>query len=270
MYICDRCHYACTRNDLMRKHLSRKRPCPTTYANVPIFLLLQDIQKLKTLSVDPFVCEDCKSVFSHRSSLSRHRKICKDRVTKANLLKIIEKLQDNPSTVVNNVIQLSYKVNQTILIRSINRDILYVGNNGNNYSDFALSCIMGKSHGFIDVIKKVYFNEDYPENCVMAITDPQQEDHIKIFDGDKWLTQLWPDLSSFLIEEWWRFFDFGYQRNEDAIRQRLVDEGKGPFEYLNVDGFIFGLKDNEHFKEELKRVIIDQLPTVKKIHGYIP
>lgn len=72
-FCCGRCGYTAEKKQHLKQHLQRKYACPSHLSNVSRESLLDTILP----QAKKLICErGCKQTFSHRSSLSRHRKHC--------------------------------------------------------------------------------------------------------------------------------------------------------------------------------------------------
>ena len=88
MFNCKRCGYTCENRYLLKRHLSRKKPCAITFEDISNDELLKELDISNENKKHK--CTYCDKTFTDSSNRYRHQKICKDRKT------YIEILKENP------------------------------------------------------------------------------------------------------------------------------------------------------------------------------
>jgi hypothetical protein len=136
---------------------------------------------------------------------------------------------------------------------------------------------MRKENGIIDIIKEVYFNEDYPKNCVMSIDSQDlQKDTMKIYDGQDWFQEMWSNFITPFMGIWYEILYKCYEEHMNDIQQKFTsDDSEEAFrdsinKRLSVEDFLAYIEENDSMKERIRQCIVDHLPVVRNIHGYSP
>jgi hypothetical protein len=150
-YVCSRCHYTtCYKANYVR-HLQNKKACQAIYSNESVDSLL-DIVNVDT-SCDT-KCPWCNKTFSSPSNLTRHKHKCKYN-------KYTNSKEDN---ITNNFLK---------------EDLTYI-----NDEDY-VSCYRRLDNGLVDLIKRIYFNENHKENHNIYIHRIKAKT-LCVYKNDKW------------------------------------------------------------------------------------
>jgi len=148
-----------------------------------------------------YKCEYCNKEFSRKDNLNRHiTKNCKkkselDKMENENS-KIIEKqnkIIDLQSKQINKLLEKNAKqINNT---QNNNNSTNIINNiHINNYGEenlemltdeFKERCITRPFYAIIDIIKKIHFNDDYPENKNMRLVN-KRDNKIQVLTDGKW------------------------------------------------------------------------------------
>jgi hypothetical protein len=123
-----------------------------------------------------YQCEYCDKFFGTPQSKCKHKKICSKREEQASLKLVVESLQkqvieltkiveENSKQQVNNTTH--HTTNNTTNIQ--NQQIIVVNNFGsetmpNFSSEFLNYCIMNPSKGLTNIIEKIHYNKELPQN----------------------------------------------------------------------------------------------------------
>ncbi len=172
-FVCPRCHHESSCKGNLIKHLTKKNLCPTLHDTTP----REDIVKsLTRVSEKPktFQCEYCDKAFSTIQGKCQHKKICPkhpDKEVKNMLISMqakidaleqelkMQKTQSNTG-VVNNTNTTNHIQNQQIIV---------VNNFGQETmpdfsSEFLNYCIMNPTKGLTNIIEKIHYNRELPQN----------------------------------------------------------------------------------------------------------
>jgi hypothetical protein len=132
---------------------------------------------------NPLECERCHKILSSKSTKSRHMQICTGR--SSNLVTMDSKPTTNPppvNTLFQNIGTIQNQWNQTI----ININTFGQENKAHLTPDFLDSClrnITGK--GVCDLIEKVHFNPDLPENHNVRL-ESTKRNMLRVKEEDRW------------------------------------------------------------------------------------
>ena len=227
-YECQRCGYNTTLKGNIKHHLNRKNVCEPLLDNISIEHMkeiynLNDTSKipqnnsnlLNNTSQIPQKtpknkgsnqCSYCSKEFSRIDNLNRHLKTCKKKkkvlLENEELRETVEKLIIECSTMKNLLnSKQSNKSNNTINSHNSNNTNSNNTNNTiiiNNYGDedtkyitkeYIVNLLANKPFKAIpEMIKHTHFNNDYPENQNIKITN-KKEPYVKIMKDNKWLYQ---------------------------------------------------------------------------------
>jgi len=216
-YNCNICNYITKRNYDYNKHLKTKKHLNNEKNYVgetekqksshhkipqsPAFSPQNTTQISDHNNKEYINCEYCNKEFSRIDSLNRHiEKYCKkkselDKMENENS-KIIEKqnkIIDLQSKQINKLLEKNAKqINNT---QNNNNSTNIINNiHINNYGEenlemltdeFKERCITRPFYAIIDIIKKIHFNDDYPENKNMRIVN-KRDNKIQVLTDGKW------------------------------------------------------------------------------------
>jgi len=149
-----------------------------------------------------YICNSCSKEYKHRQSLSKHKNKCKLKLEKQIDEDMINKLQIQ----VNNQNKEIKKKDKelTKIIKQSNKTINngIINNNNNNIvinsyktpdlshltSKDIYSCLSKNVFCVAELIEKIYFNKDKPENHNICLTNLKTP-YISVFDGKNWNVQ---------------------------------------------------------------------------------
>lgn len=295
-YNCPRCGYNTDRYDCIINHYRRKLPCKVTLHDIPLSELIQSLPISNPKAPCAYKCNYCDKTYRHSSHRSRHQKTCKDNPNKQSsqdskydvLIERIKQLEEkidkqqpttnitNNNVSIDNSIRVKY-VKNAIYTNIDKSPVVTVTDGQLSYSDFMIDCLTRKENGIVDIIKKVYFNEDYPENCVMSIDSQDlQKNTMKIYDGKDWFQEMWSNVITPFMGIWYKILYRCYELHSDDIQQKfMLDSSEEAFreaisKRLAVEDFLAYIEKNDTIKEHIRQCIAEHLPVVQKIHGYAP
>lgn len=190
-YVCPRCHYSTNHKGHYVRHIHNKRLCPSTFADISIETLRIEfgIEDLKT-----YHCDQCKKCFKTRSGLAYHRPICMESIEgtkpyteskqllehstkqEAQLLELTEEVKKLKNMVTHMHSTKSY--NAQIInngdIKALDNShhqhlhfhLNAFGNENKEHisREFAIECFKKGAYGILDMLDKIYFDDNTPEN----------------------------------------------------------------------------------------------------------
>jgi transcriptional regulator len=195
--ICERCGYRTDRTANIRNHLSRKIPCDDiNNCGKSCTKLRKDFEK--DTSDYQFICEPCGLKFKTRQGKNYHlRTSCKHKTDpdeheectrlkeeNARLKEQLAKLsseRDNGSTINNITNNVTNTANITIVYDFGKENIEYVKNN----PLFLDECMRDVPVGLRNVVKKIYFDADHPENKTVAMKNFKLN-QLMVREGGEW------------------------------------------------------------------------------------
>ena len=279
-YLCHRCGYVASQRINLKHHLNRKKMCRPILGDISIEDIKKhynlEIKKLnpnepKMNKIEPkmnpnepkmtpinynkYECIYCNKCYSTNSHMRRHEKTCKvkkDNEKKDNEIKelkeMVEKLLVNSdgNTITNNNTNNNSN-NNTNSNNTIHNTI-----NINNYgeentkyitSDYILNLLKFKPAKAIpELIKHTHFNDKYPENQNIKITN-KKGPHIKIMKNNKWELQNKEETITDLIDR--QQLHLNNEEMEEKIEEKCSISEKG-----NIDrcGTLYNSDDKEYMK----------------------
>lgn len=149
-------------------------------------------------NLDIMACIYCQKVFTHRSNKSRHQQVCefKDRpISNVNNINVLHPNGNGTSEVLNgnhlvqnntiqtqNNIQHQTNIGQQIIINSFGNE-----NMKHITPQFIERCIRNAiSHGVPDMVRKIHFDPDVPENKNIRIESFRRE-HLGVYEDNHWM-----------------------------------------------------------------------------------
>jgi len=195
-----------------------------------------------------YTCEFCKKTYSTNSHMNRHMKKCSkidlssnDKVIKyihtiekekKKMMKEIEKLMDKVGTTNNNTITNSNNVNmqQNITINSYGKENLeYLT------QDYLTSLLKIPYRSIPNLVKKIHFNPNHPENCNIKIPN-RKEKFAKVYNSGSWEFKNKKEVIESIVDNSYNIIECHY----DDIQEYLEENKKGKFllfkEKYNGDG----------------------------------
>mgnify|MGYP001200203005 CR=1 FL=1 len=279
-YLCHRCGYVASQRINLKHHLNRKKMCRPILGDISIEDIKKhynlEIKKLNPnepkmkkfepkmnpnepkmtpINYNEYECIYCNKCYSTNSHMRRHEKTCK--VKKYNekkdneikeLKEMVEKLLVNSdgNTITNNNTNNNSN-NNTNSNNTIHNTI-----NINNYgeedtkyitSDYILNLLKFKPAKAIpELIKHTHFNDEYPENQNIKITN-KKGPHIKIMKNNKWELQNREETITDLIDR--QQLHLNNEEMEEKIEEKCSISEKG-----NIDrcGTLYNSDDKEYMK----------------------
>ena len=270
-YLCHRCGYNTNRKCNIIHHLNRKKMCKPILGDISI----EDIKKhynLEIKNMNPneskmnpnernkeYVCSHCDNYYSTNSNMRKHLKICKIKIendkkdlAKDNEIKelkeMVEKLivnsggntitNNNTNNNSNNNTNSNNTIHNTININNYGEeDIKYIT------SDYILNLLKFKPAKAIpELIKHTHFNDEYPENQNIKITN-KKGPHIKVMKNNKWELQNKEETITDLIDR--QQLHLNNEEMEEKIEEKCSISEKG-----NIDrcGTLYNSDDKEYMR----------------------
>ncbi len=279
-YLCHRCGYVASQRINLKHHLNRKKMCRPILGDISIEDIKKhynlEIKKLNPnepkmkkfepkmnpnepkmtpINYNEYECIYCNKCYSTNSHMRRHEKTCKvkkDNEKKDNEIKelkeMVEKLLVNSdgNTITNNNTNNNSN-NNTNSNNTIHNTI-----NINNYgeedtkyitSDYILNLLKFKPAKAIpELIKHTHFNDEYPENQNIKITN-KKGPHIKVMKNNKWELQNKEETITDLIDR--QQLHLNNEEMEEKIEEKCSISEKG-----NIDrcGTLYNSDDKEYMK----------------------
>jgi hypothetical protein len=150
--------------------------------------------------LDKLQCNFCERFLSSSSSKCAHKKVCKIKIEKEKNINSHNNTNTNThslntnthslnNTTTNNNNQVTNN-NITIHVNALGNENndwwLSLGfNNKEDFRVFMLQCVSDKEDGVNRIIKKHWFNDEYPENHNIR-KQAKNDDHMEAFDGKEW------------------------------------------------------------------------------------
>ena len=164
--------------------------------------LKKDSKGLKTNLQIPdnsnkFVCEYCNIALKTRPIMLRHiKKICKEKqelYKEQNENKELQEIIKSQSKQITKLLEKNGKqINNTQNNNSHNtiNNTIHINNYGEENlemltDEFKEKCVSRPFYAILEIIKKIHFNDDYPENKNMRLVN-KRDNKIQVLDDGKW------------------------------------------------------------------------------------
>jgi hypothetical protein len=180
-YVCDRCgHTTSTKSNLLQ-HLRKKKPCMTINSNKACIDIIESLLQPKEDKKDKkYQCEYCLLFFGTAVGKCKHKKLCIKRpelqleTTIKSLQEQINQLQKNHAEVIQEL-KVHHKLGDTIYNNTDNsiqnqQNIKIVIKNYGSETlnhltpEFFKACLLNPSKGLTNLIEKIHYNPNVPEN----------------------------------------------------------------------------------------------------------
>lgn len=248
-YECKRCGFKTNKTNNFKQHLSRKTICPPTHSDISIDAI-HDLY----FNVDEktFACI-CGKKYTFQSGLCLHRKKCT--YTKEDMLydKIksledeVHRLKSEKTTTSQQFITNNQNSNNTNNYNTINQNIhIHLTDFGKeNLShlpqSFYRECLMNGALGVLQMIEKVWFDEEHPENFNIRLSSLKNM-LVQYYKHPEWEVCGFHDAIDKMI---------------DTTQSKIVTESKiKDLECTN--SLVTSLDSVQNLKPEVKRKIKDK------------
>lgn len=190
-YCCKRCGYETNRKSNFRHHISRKTLCKVTLEDIPIEDIKKEFEEIKSNEAktcdDPvpnFKCEHCQATYMTRQGLKRHMashdQSDSNKFLLANLetiitnivTKLLEKGVDKNPTIHNDT-NIQHQENNHFHLNVIIHP--YGSETTSHISpDFLTRCLVMCNQGMKELLHKLYFDPNVPENRTIRFKSVKQ------------------------------------------------------------------------------------------------
>lgn len=223
-FLCDRCGYETPHKKNFKQHLTRKSECKPQTEQSPSMQEVKDKHKSIFVRAGSFVCDGCDKTFiSYHSRYVHKKNYCKNNtVTKLmqELQTLKERLQQReqqeqtqpvPSTsttnnTTNNIYNNNNTTNNIIVLNKFGEE-----DTSHLTSSFLDRCLKRTNKGVLELISKIHFDADKPENNNLRIPNKKlYYPFIQKWNGEHWhyekkdtiLNDLVEKSQSLLNEHW--------------------------------------------------------------------
>jgi hypothetical protein len=205
VYVCPRCHYETDVKGNIMRHIGRKSLCPSTYSDCDKSTILRHLDQVPPTSDNRrFVCTSCNKSFTTKSNLNAHiRNVHKKPVVDVDakdtpknsvdivlhkLLAIVENMENNQRLHSNN----SHNINSHNIIQNNNIQIVVQQSHradfgqehtGHIDDDCIKDAISNLGDGFVDMVNKIHYDPNVPENNNIAFKSSKQKQFWVIKNG---------------------------------------------------------------------------------------
>ena len=237
---CEHCNFSSNLNSDLNRHLKTKKhikninKVSSDYVKNMYFSSnsLQNPPKSmyfpsKTLqNVEQFKCEYCDKIFSRKDNLIRHlqgRCKIKNVDYKELFYDMKKQLEEEKHDFKKHIEILLKKVGNTTINNTQNIQLNNYGNENLSHITESLKTQLIKTpYGMIaKLIEHVHFNELYPENKNIALTN-KSDNKIKIFTGNKWIYKNKTEIVNDLVDGKYCILDTHY----DNVYEELDKKNK--------------------------------------------
>jgi len=211
----------------LTQHLEKKNVCEALLNDIDVETLLEEVKP--SVKSKLFKCPDCKKGFSHPSGLSRHKKTCTkhdDNVNSAinelkeKLASVQQELDTLRSQQTHGIQTTHVTGDQNITINNCNTYVMMLNNFGSEDVSHVIEdkafldkCLKTLPTGIPDVVKKIYYSPDKPENKTVMLKSTRRNTAVVHNDGlweEKHLNQVVPTM---------------IQKGSKILSNHLIDKG---------------------------------------------
>jgi hypothetical protein len=243
LYKCPRCYYQSTHKNKVIRHIDNKRLCDPVQDTSNIIPNLDNIIKA-------YHCEHCNEVFPNLATSKNHIKLMHSKNENSNVLTVFQGPQTTslvpitapiaaptviPAVIVEGLVnsgtinnqnnsqnnnQIQYNANST----NFNIQKVYSYNNPDHGhlkdKDFR-QCINSDIMSVPNLIKKIHFDPNKPENHNLYIADVNSE-YIDVYNGKKWVKKVTKHVVEDLVEiNEYALRNWVQETNDEDIRDKL-------------------------------------------------
>lgn len=233
-YECPRCQYKTRIAVDMKRHLTRKTPCPPIYSETEPAAVIDALFPSSVTKTKSFTCKHCSKCFSSSQSRSNHYRdvhgqsrgslntgqIASALVDLQKKVNELEKMQSNTTTntIQNNTINSNNNVvTQNIVINAFGHE-----NTQHITKQFIDQCVRRTNKGIVELIEKIHFDPDMEENCNLSATNIKVP-LIRVHDGSSWTYGRKDRVLGQLVDKGHGIMQEHFDDNEDTIRDSVSD-----------------------------------------------
>jgi hypothetical protein len=197
MYKCSYCDFSSEYRSSVVNHINKGKKCCDTDVVLEVIKLNVEIK-----------CDYCNKILCNKNSKIRHLKICKEKkLSEQEKDKIIDEKDKIIEELEEQITELSSKLSGTTINKTVNshnnNTTNNTINNNTNYITISLTpyndpnmegiqeyleiAIKKTLMSIPSIIENVHFNDKYPENKNISITN-KRANHAKVFNGKRWET----------------------------------------------------------------------------------
>jgi len=188
-------------------------------------------------------CKFCNKLFNDRSNKYKHEKICKlKEQPDKNIQETIKELKQQVALLLKEKGRIHHKT-----LQKINNQLTNVNNNSNNnnninngtinntYVKFGnmdyekilnpkqIRNILNKKYGCLEEsIKKIHFNEEFPEYNNVFITN-MRDNLAYVFNGDKFISIHKNEMLNELIDQHTNEINISLDKNKNKVTQQTIE-----------------------------------------------
>jgi len=182
------------------------------------------------------ICQFCGKSFKYKQSMFRHTRLyCREKklfdvseeenmelkeIIKKQSKKItkFEKLLEKSNGIINNTQNNDHSTNKTINNIQINN---YGEENLEMLTDeFKINCVLHPCLALIDIVEKIHFNDDYPENKNIRILN-KRDNKIQIRNNGKWCYHNKDKAIRYTLEDCNEKLEKFYEEKKDQFRKLI-------------------------------------------------
>lgn len=267
-FVCRRCGHAATTKQNLIKHLNNKEKCEVLEGFEHISIEEHIASLKKKPSKDAVACKFCGSLFNHANYMKSHYAICKRNpdsdkfeghstsppnvhqtlaiiheelksIKKENislrkenneLKRTIEELKKQiPSNNINIInsgsgtVNINQYITQNITIKNFGEETL-----DHISEQFLLSCIMRESTGIRNLVEKIHFDQDVPENKNVRYKSTKRK-IMEIVENNDWVAKDEKEVirqmirkASSILREYYYQDDSLMERDEKELHMKVL------------------------------------------------
>ena len=146
--------------------------------------------------INKLECIKCKEIFTLPQAKYRHQKSCKFKTSSELILENVninnQIINNNTNQIINNNTN-NQIINNQIINNNTNQIIIEIRNFGDENKEyitnaFLLDCYKNGYYGLIEMIEKIYFNKEHPENHNVRIGSFKNK-YFEIHNDNNWIPQ---------------------------------------------------------------------------------
>jgi hypothetical protein len=181
-YTCNRCHYTTDVVSSFKRHLTRKTPCKATFSNKEPSTILKEFQE-KRENEKTYKCKFCDKTFKYRQSRYLHQKQHDSENIVSQVTQRVMATLGKPF-VVNNITNNTHiEANNNIQLNAFGKENL-----DHITKPFLDQCVKRRDKGLLELVHKMHFDENAPENSNIKITNKKMP-FIQYHNGNKWMLE---------------------------------------------------------------------------------
>lgn len=214
------CKYETDASTSMKSHLKRLNPCGC-YDDPRMIEMQQKYFTKPVFQKDTKTCKECSKVFSHASSLSRHKRICKGKTLLESLTSKMKELEGRIEGKIDEKIEAKLEKIAPNIVVNNNINVNVFGQESlDHLNDTLLDwCVKTRQKGHLHLIKSIYVD------CIANrnVKHCNKPNRYLVHNGETFEYRMKTDVQDDMIDKSQVILTNHFEKNEERFKRELSE-----------------------------------------------